>query len=46
MSALFERDPVKDEANRQKHGVGFREAQLAFLDPRREIAEDVSHADV
>lgn len=46
MSVLFEWDPEKDEANRLKHGVGFRDAQLAFFDPRREIAEDASHTDV
>lgn len=46
MSALFEWDPEKDEANRLKHGVSFKEAQLAFLDPRREIAQDAGHADV
>jgi uncharacterized DUF497 family protein len=46
MPAFFERDPEKDEANRLKHGVSFREAQLAFFDPRREIAEDASHADI
>jgi uncharacterized DUF497 family protein len=46
MAALFEWDPVKDEENQRKHGVNFRDAQLAFLDPRREIAEDASHTDV
>jgi uncharacterized DUF497 family protein len=46
MPALFEWDAEKDEANRLKHGVGFREAQLAFLDPQREIAEDTGHADI
>jgi uncharacterized DUF497 family protein len=45
MAALFEWDPAKDEANRLKHGVSFLEAQLAFLDPRREIAEDAGHND-
>ncbi len=46
MAVLFEWDPEKDEANRLKHGVDFRDAQLAFFDPRREIAEDASHADI
>ena len=33
----FEWDPAKDRANREKHGVGFAEAQAAFLDPDRLI---------
>jgi hypothetical protein len=44
MAALFEWDPSKDELNRRKHGVGFAEAQLAFLDPMRVIAEDKRHS--
>jgi uncharacterized DUF497 family protein len=43
MSALFEWDPEKDAANRRKHGVGFPEAQMAFLDRDRVIAEDAGH---
>jgi uncharacterized DUF497 family protein len=39
----FDWDPAKDLANQQKHGVAFAEAQLAFADPRRMIAEDLSH---
>ena len=46
MAALFEWDADKDCANRLKHGVGFPEAQLAFLDRDRVIAEDTAHADV
>lgn len=42
--AEFEWDPAKDEANRAKHGVSFFEAQQAFLDPKRIIAEDVEHS--
>lgn len=41
----FEWDPGKDRANRVKHGVPFSTAQLAFLDPRRVIAEDLDHSD-
>ena len=41
--ARFEWDPRKDEHNQSKHAVSFAEAQLAFLDPRRVIAEDLSH---
>lgn len=40
----FEWDETKDTANQRKHGVSFREAQYAFLDPRRVIAEDLSHS--
>ena len=40
----FERDDAKDRANRIKHGVCFREAQAAFFDPRRVIAEDLEHS--
>ena len=39
----FEWDPRKDEENQSKHGVSFAEAQLAFVDPLRVIAEDLSH---
>ena len=35
----FEWDPVKQDANIAKHGVGFHDAQLAFLDPKRNAAE-------
>jgi uncharacterized DUF497 family protein len=40
----FEWDEAKDRANRLKHGVGFEEAQAAFFDPNRVIAEDLSHS--
>ncbi len=39
----FEWDPLKDETNRSRHGVSFADAQYAFLDPQRVIAEDVKH---
>jgi uncharacterized DUF497 family protein len=41
----FEWDNAKDRANRAKHGVAFTEAQAAFFDPRRVIAEDLEHSD-
>jgi uncharacterized DUF497 family protein len=41
---LFEWDHGKNEANIIKHGVSFFEAQRAFLDPKRIIAEDVEHS--
>ena len=40
----FEWDPDKDDANQEKHGVTFAEAQLAFLDPQRVIARDLTHS--
>jgi len=40
----FEWDAAKDRANRTKHGVSFDRAQYAFFDPRRVIAEDLSHS--
>lgn len=40
----FEWDEAKDRANRAKHGVGFEDAQRAFFDPCRVIAEDLSHS--
>ena len=42
--ARFDWDPDKDRENRSKHGVSFGDAQLAFADPRRVIAEDLSHS--
>ena len=42
--AHFEWDSNKNEVNIEKHGVSFFEAQKAFLDPRRIIAEDLEHS--
>ena len=42
--AGFVWDPKKNLENRAKHGVSFEEAQYAFADPRRVIAEDLSHS--
>jgi len=44
MKASFEWDPAKDLANLVKHGISFSEAQYAFDDPRRIIAEDLGHS--
>jgi len=41
----FEWDDAKDVENQQKHGVSFASAQYAFADPRRVIAEDVTHSE-
>jgi len=43
--ASFEWDADKEAINRGKHGVGFSEAQPAFFDARRVIAEDLGHSD-
>lgn len=40
----FEWDQNKDLENRQKHDVAFIEAQYAFADPHRIIAEDLNHS--
>lgn len=40
----FDWDPEKDLTNQAKHGVSFSEAQYAFADPHRVIAEDLSHS--
>jgi uncharacterized DUF497 family protein len=42
--ASFEWDVEKDLENQAKHGVSFTQAQYAFADPRRVIAEDLSHS--
>ena len=42
----FDWDPIKDFQNELKHGVGFAQAQLAFADPHRVIAEDLEHSDI
>ena len=46
MTSSFEWDAAKEAENQRKHGVSFREAQLAFLDPERVIARDVAHSQV
>lgn len=44
VKARFGWDLDKDRENQSKHGVSFAEAQLAFADPQRVIAEDLSHS--
>lgn len=41
----FEWDESKNRANIEKHGVSFHQAQQAFLDEKRVIAEDLTHSD-
>ena len=40
----FEWDESKNLENQRKHNVSFYEAQHAFLDKKRIIAEDLSHS--
>lgn len=40
----FDWDPAKDLLNQAKHGISFAEAQHAFADANRVIAEDLSHS--
>jgi uncharacterized protein len=44
LSISFEWDESKDLLNQKKHGVSFGEAQGAFLDKRRILAEDLKHS--
>lgn len=41
----FEWDEKKNRHNEAKHGVSFERAQYAFADPKRVIAEDLSHSE-
>ena len=41
----FEWDASKNTLNRMRHGVSFTEAQKAFLDKNRVIAEDLEHSE-
>ena len=43
-AARFEWDEGKNSANLAKHQVSFFKAQLAFADPHRVIARDLSHS--
>jgi uncharacterized DUF497 family protein len=40
----FEWDEPKNQENQRKHGVSFYEAQFAFFDRNRVIAEDLDHS--
>ena len=44
MGATFEWGPAKDEANRSKHGISFREAISAFMDPLSITVPDPDHS--
>ena len=40
----FEWDETKNLENQRKHGISFYEAQHAFLDQNRVIADDLTHS--
>lgn len=42
-TARFDWDEKKNRENHRKHGVSFELAQMAFSDPERVIAEDLTH---
>jgi len=42
--ARFEWDSKRNQENQKRHGVSFAKAQFAFADPKRVIAEDLSHS--
>ncbi len=42
--ATFEWNTAKEKINIEKHGVSFLQAQHAFLDTNRVIAEDITHS--
>jgi len=44
MEYFSDTDPVKDITNQVEHGVSFRDAREAFLDPDRVILDDPSHS--
>ena len=42
----FEWNEKKNKENYKKHGITFDIAQVAFLDPKRIIAEDLEHSTI
>jgi len=40
----FEWDELKNLQNRKKHHISFNDAQHAFSDPKRILAEDPAHS--
>ncbi len=44
MQPVFEWDNLKNEQNKDKHGVSFFDAQHAFADPNRVVIEDLDHS--
>lgn len=46
MQTAFEWDEKKNNVNVRKHNIDFQIAQYAFIDPKRIIAEDLSHSKI
>ena len=44
MNTSFEWSKDKNAENLRKHGVDFKLAQYAFIDPKRVIARDLAHS--
>lgn len=44
MQMEFDWDEAKSLSNQEKHGVSFEQAQYAFFDQQRLIAEDLDHS--
>jgi hypothetical protein len=44
MKMLFEWDKLKNIQNTKKHKVRFDDAQLAFFDSKRVLAQDIKHS--
>jgi len=44
MNISFEWDEEKNADNLRKHGIDFKNAQYAFIDSKRIIAEDTAHS--
>ncbi len=44
MKYVFEWDPAKDDLNRSKHGVGFRQAMSVFNDAHALTVYDADHS--
>jgi uncharacterized DUF497 family protein len=44
MDLVFEWDPLKDQANLEKHRIGFAEASSVFGDPLARIFADADHS--
>jgi len=42
---LFDWDRQKNLLNIEKHGISFKEAATAFLDPNAELFDDKNHSD-
>ncbi|MCX6170095.1 MAG: BrnT family toxin [Ignavibacteriales bacterium] len=44
LNVSSEWDELKNLQNQEKHSISFEDAQAAFSDPKRIIAEDIEHS--